>query len=109
MFDVDFTSLSARHFFDKIFQIHKDDESEIYIAAASWTPLNRTLEIYTDKKIEKIKLADLKFDEVKYIYTNNISEVDKNVVDKYNISDNFEKFYDLIVDGIIIYSIYIKR
>ena len=61
------------------------------------------------KKIEKIKLADLKFDEVKYIYTNNISEVDKNVVDKYNISDNFEKFYDLIVDGIIIYSIYIKR
>ena len=104
-FEVDFTSLSARHFFDKIFEIEKNKEL-ITIATASWTPLYRTLEIYSKDQKSRVKLVGQEYKKAKYIYTNNISEVDKNINDKYNIPSDFNKFYDLIIDGVIIYSIY---
>ena len=78
----------------------------ITIATASWTPLYRTLEIYSKDQKSRVKLVGQEYKKAKYIYTNNISEVDKNINDKYNIPSDFNKFYDLIIDGVIIYSIY---
>lgn len=107
-FEIDFTALSARHFFDKILLIENETE-QIKIATASWVPLNRTLDIYSDKNKKKIKLVNQKFDSADYIYTNNISEVDKTANDKYNIPKNFKKFYELVIDGAVIYTAYKKE
>ena len=71
--------------------------------------MNRTLDIYSEDEKRKIKLFDQKYEFAKYIYTNNISEVDKNINNKYNIPNNFKKIFDLIVDGAIIYSVYKKE
>ena len=67
------------------------------------------MDIYSDKNKKKIKLVNQKFDRADYIYTNNISEVDKTVNDKYNIPKNFKKFYELIIDGAVIYTAYKKE
>ena len=104
-FDRDFTALSARNFFDKILLIEEDTKL-IKIANASWTPLQRTLEIYKKDEREKVKLVNQNYEDANYIYTNHISEVDKTVNDKYNIPKSFSKFYDFTVDGVVIYSVY---
>ena len=107
-FEIDFTALSARHFFDKVLSV-ENEAKQINIATASWVPLNRTLDIYSDENKKKIKLVNQKFDRADYIYTNNISEVDKTINDKYNIPKNFEKFYELVIDGAVIYTAYKKE
>lgn len=104
-FEIDFTALSVRHFLDKILFMEKQSD-QINIGSATWAPLNRTLDIYSEDEKRKIKLFDQKYEFAKYIYTNNISEVDKNINNKYNIPNNFKKIFDLIVDGAIIYSVY---
>ena len=107
-FEIDFTALSAKHFFDNIFKLEKDSE-KIFIAAASWTPLIRTLDIYSKSKKDKIILLGQNYQKADYIYSNNISEVDKKSDDKYDIPNNFIKLYDFEVDGAILYTVYKKN
>ena len=104
-FEIDFTALSARHFFDNIFQINHKKE-KINIATASWTPLVRTLDIYDLEDRRKINLVGQNYNIADYIYTNNISEVDKRFNNKYDIPKNFIKLYDFKIDGALIYSVF---
>ena len=107
-FEVDFTALSARHFFERIFESKKNDE-KIFIGTASWTPLIRTLDIFKKSEREKIILVGQDFQRADLIFSNNISEVDKTLNDKYDIPKNFSKFYQLKIDGAILYTIYKKN
>lgn len=104
-FEIDFTALSARHFFDEILKNQIDDK-KLYIATASWTPLHRTLEIFSEEDQKSIILVGQNYQKADYIFSNNISEVDKRFNDKYDIPDNFSKFYDFKVDGAILYTVY---
>ena len=107
-FEVDFTALSARHFFERIFEANKNDD-KIFIGTASWTPLIRTLDIFKKSEREKIILVGQDFQRADLIFSNNISEVDKTLNDKYDIPENFSKFYQLKIDGAILYTIYKKK
>ena len=106
-FEIDFTALSARHFYDKIFEIENNNDT-INIANSSWTPLVRTLDIYEYTKQKKINLVGQDYTIAKYIYSNNISEVDKRYNKKYDIPKDFVKFYEYKIEGAIIYTIYKK-
>ena len=107
-FEIDFTALSAKHFFKKIFLTQKKDET-IYIGTASWTPLVRTLDIFSKTERNKIILVGQDYQKADFIFTNNISEVDKRLNDKYDIPKNFSKFYEYVVEGAILYTIYKKN
>lgn len=104
-FEIDFTALSARHFFNKIFDITYQ-EKLVYIGTASWTPLNRTLDIFPKEKRDSIVLVGQDFQKADFIFSNNISEVDKTLNDKYDIPETFNKFYEFKIDGAILYTIY---
>ena len=106
-FEIDFTALSARHFFNKIFD--KNTKDKVYIGTASWTPLNRTLDVFTKKEKNKIVFVGQDYQKAEYIFTNNISEVDKTLNDKYDIPKNFSKYYDYKIEGLILYSVYKKN
>ena len=58
---------------------------------------------------EKIILVGQDFQRADLIFSNNISEVDKTLNDKYDIPKNFSKFYQLKIDGAILYTIYKKN
>lgn len=107
-FEIDFTALTARHFFNKIFSI-SNQKSKINIATASWAPLHRTLEIFSEAEQGKINLVGQNYKEADYIYTNHISEVDKRMNNKYHIPSNFYKIFDFEIDGAILYTIYKKN
>jgi len=106
-FEIDFTALSARHFFNKIFD--KNTKDKVYIGTASWTPLNRTLDVFAKKEKNKIVFVGQDYQKAEYIFTNNISEVDKTLNDKYDIPKNFSKYYDYKIEGLILYSVYKKN
>ena len=62
-----------------------------------------------DKKLRsKINIVGQNYSLADYIYTNNISEVDKKLNNKYDIPNNFIKIYNLIIDDLVIYEIYKK-
>lgn len=107
-FEIDFTALSAKNFFDKILNFY-NPKTKIYVAAASWTPLQRTLDIYPEEQKNLIVLVGQNYQKADYIFSNNISEVDKRTNDKYDIPDNFHKIYDFKIDGAILYTIYKKN
>ena len=107
-FEIDYTALSAKHFFDKIFELENNNDI-INIASASWTPLVRTLDIYKDRNKKRVVLLGQEYKNAKYIYSNNISEVNKKYNDKYDIPKDFFKIYEYKTEGIIIYAIYKKK
>ena len=69
-------------------------------------PLNRSIEILDKEVRDKIIFIGQDFKNANYIYTNNISEVDKNKNNKYDIPNNFKKIYEYIIDGLTIFTIY---
>jgi hypothetical protein len=84
----------------------KEKNKIINIGVASHTPLQRGIEFIDINKKDLVRIVGQEFNSAKYIYKNNISEVDINYNKKYNIPENFKKIDELIVDGIIIYEIY---
>ena len=84
----------------------KEENKIINIGVASHTPLQRGIEFIDINKKDLVRIVGQEFNSAKYIYKNNISEVDINYNKKYSIPENFKKIDELIVDGIIIYEIY---
>ena len=49
------------------------------------------------------------YENADYLYTNFISEVDKNIDDKYKIPDNFNIINEFILDNITVYQVFKKE
>ena len=49
------------------------------------------------------------FEDADYLYTNFISEVDKNIDDKYKIPYNFSKIDEFILNNTIVYQVFKKN
>ena len=58
---------------------------------------------------EKIKVIGQDFKNADYIYTNFMSEVDKNYNDKYKIPAEFSKIDEFILNNVKIYEVYKKN
>ena len=58
---------------------------------------------------KKILIVGQNFQNADYLFTNFISEVDKNSNDKYKIPDNFAKIDELIISNTLVYEVYKKN
>ena len=106
-YEGDYYGLSTSKAISQILRLENDENNRIInIGVASHTPLQRGIDFIDINKKDLIRIVGQEFNSAKYIYKNNISEVDINYNKKYNIPGNFAKIDELIVDEIIIYEIY---
>jgi len=103
-FDIDYNGLSGVKFLEII--LRNDKNEKINIAVASFLPLERSLALLKENDRKKINIVGQEYQIADYIFTNNISEVDKNFDKKYNIPTNFIKVNELLVDGARVYEVY---
>ena len=107
-FEVDYWGLSGKKSLEYILSLEKNNNL-INIATAAYLPLERSVKLLDTKDREKIKVIGQNFQSSDYLFTNFISEVDKNIDDKYKIPDNFSKINEFILDDIRVYQIFKKN
>ncbi len=107
-FEIDYWGLSGKKFLKDILLLEKD-KNIIKIAVAGFLPLERSLKLLDKEQRKKIKIIGQDFQNADYIYTNFISEVDKNFNDKYEIPMNFTKIDKFVLNEVLLYEIYRKK
>ena len=107
-FEIDYYGLSGKKFLKEILTLEKN-KNVIKIGVASWLPLERSIKLLDKKERKRIKVIDGNFKNADYLYTNFISEVDKNSDDKYEIPDNFTKIDEFILNNITVYQVFKKN
>jgi len=107
-FEIDYWGLSGKKFLKKTLDLEKN-KNIVNIGVASWLPLARSARLLEKDEIKRLKFVEKNFDEADYIYTNFISEVDKNFDYKYKIPSNFIKIDEFIVDNIKVYEVFKKN
>ena len=107
-FPVDYWGLSGKKFLEYILVLEKDKKS-IKIGTAAYLPLERSTKLLSEKDRKKISIIGQSFQDADYLYTNFISEVDKNSDDKYKIHYNFTKIDEFVLNNTIIYQVFKKN
>ena len=107
-FEIDMGGISGKKSLDKILSLEQN-KNLINIGVASWLPLQRSIELLDKAERKRIQVVGQEYDKADYIYTNFMSEVDKNINDKYEIPSNFIKIDEYIIDGIKVYEIHKKE
>lgn len=104
-YEGDYHGLAAKHFFNKILQTENNGKI-IKVAVASHTPLHRGLESLSQEKRDKFLVVGQEYSSADYIFKNNISEVNSNLIKKYEIPQNFSKVFSFEKNNVIIYEVY---
>ena len=107
-FEVDYWGLSGKKFLEYILNLEKNKKL-IKIGTASYLPLERSTKLLNEKDRKKISIIGQNFQDADYLFTNFISEVDKNSDDKYKIPNNFSKIDELIVNDTVVYQVFKKN
>ena len=107
-FEIDYWGLTGKKFLKEILTSEKN-QSVIKIGVTSWLPLERSVKLLDKKERKRIKIVARNFENADYLYSNFISEVDKNFDYKYKIPSNFIKIDEFIVDNIKIYEVFKKN
>jgi len=104
--DVDYTGLSSFHFLKELIKNEKSNKP-IKIAANSWYPLWRMVDLLSEKEKSKIIiLANDQKTQATYLYSNRIYDIDKRYYKKYDIPSNFKKIKEFKIDNTIIFDVY---
>ncbi len=106
-FEVDYWGLSGKKFLESILNL-ENEKNLVKIGVASYLPLERSSKMILKKDREKIKIIGQDFKNAEYIYTNFMSEVDKNYNDKYKIPAEFSKIDEFVINNVKIYEVYKK-
>ena len=107
-YDVDYWGVGNRDFLQKIL-ITEKDKHKIYIGVASFTSLWAS-EIIIDKKYrDTLNPVGQDYQQADYIFTNFMSEVNRNIDKKYDIPANFKLFYSFNVNNTKVYDVYKKH
>ena len=107
-FEIDYWGLSGTKFLKDLLKLENSKET-ISIGVASYLPLERSIYMLDKKDRDKIQIVGQTFQKADYIYSNFISEVDKNFNDKYEIPSNFTSIKKFIIDGMLVYEVYKKK
>ena len=107
-FEIDYWGLSGKKFLEDVL-ILEENKSVIKIGVASFLPLYRSTKLLDKKERKKIVIVGQEYQNADYLYSNFISEVDKNSNDKYKIPNNFSKINEFILDNIKVYEVYKKN
>jgi hypothetical protein len=106
-FDVDYQCLSGSKFLNEIL-LESLDKKKINIGVASFCPLHRSAKMLEKNLVNKIKFVGQEYDQADYIFTNNISEVNKIYNKKYNLPKDFIKYKEFTIDGVVVYEVFKK-
>ena len=107
-FEVDYWGLTGKKFLEYILVL-EENNNHIKIATASYLPLERSIKLLSKKDRVKIQIIGQDYENADYLFTNFISEVDKNSDDKYKIPYNFNKIDEFILDNITVYQVFKKN
>ena len=107
-FEVDYWGLTGKKSLEDILLMEKD-KSLIKVGVASYLPLERSIKLLDKKDRKRIKVIGQEFQSADYLYTNFISEVDKNLNDKYKVPSNFTSVSKFSLDNILVYEIFKKN
>ena len=103
-FEVDFTGLSGVKFLRNVTQYDKRDK--IKIGINSWYPLWRMKELLSEEAKNRIVIVHENNEEVDYVYSNRIYNVNMKLSNKFTLSKNFKIHKQYIVDNVIIYDVF---
>ena len=106
-FEIDYWGLAGVRFIRDILLI-ENNKTPTRIGVASYLPLERSLKMLNKEEAKLIKIVGQDFKQADYIFNNNMSEVDKNKNNKYDIPKNFEKISEFNLEGFTIYELYRK-
>lgn len=107
-FQVDTPSISRSNALKFIHEIERDNSKKIYVANASWTPLYNGKDMLKSDYQKRFIFVGQEYDQADYIYTNFIYKADEKYNKNFRIPKNFKKIDDLMINDILIYSIYKK-
>ena len=107
-FEIDYDGLSGKKFLEEILTREKN-QNVINIGVASWYPLHRSIKLLDKEDRKKINIVGQEFQKADYIYSNFMSEVDKNINDKYKIPSGFTKIGKFTLDNITVYEFFKKK
>ena len=107
-FEIDYWGLSGKKFLEEIL-VSEKKENVINIGVAAWLPLERSINLLDKNDRKRIKIVGQNFQNADYLYTNFMSEVDKNFDDKYKIPSNFIKIEEFVLDDIKVYEVFKKN
>jgi len=107
-FEIDYDGLSGKKFLEEILVL-ENNKNVINIGVASWYPLHRSIKLLEKQDRKKINIVGQDFQKADYIYSNFMSEVDKNINDKYKIPSDFTKISKFILDNITVYEVFKKK
>ena len=108
-FQVDTPSISRSNALKFIHEIERDNSKKIYVANASWTPLYNGKDMLKSDYQKRFIFVGQEYDQADYIYTNFIYKADEKYNKNFRIPKNFKKIDDLMINDILIYSIYKKE
>ena len=107
-FEADYWGLSGKKALDEIIKKEGKNKKNIKISVAAWYPLERSSALLNKNDREKLLFVGQNYQESDYLFTNFISEVDKNYNNKYDIPSNFKKIESFKLHSYNIYEIYKK-
>ena len=85
-----------------------ESKERINIGVASYIPLERSIKLLKDKEKKLINIVGQEYEKAKYIFNNNLSEVNKLKNKKYLIPSNFKKISDYSINDFSVYELYKK-
>tara|TARA_B100000886_G_scaffold333739_1_gene288260 strand:- start:2137 stop:3768 length:1632 start_codon:yes stop_codon:yes gene_type:complete len=106
-FEIDYWGLAGSKFLKEILALENSNE-RINIGVASYIPLERSIKLLNDNEKKLINIVGQEYNKAKYIFNNNLSEVNKFKSKKYLIPSNFRKISDYSINQFIVYEIYKK-
>ncbi len=106
-FEIDYWGLAGVKFLNEVLFIEQKKEL-IKIGVASYIPLERSLKMLKKEIAKKIEIVGQDYNSANYIFNNNMSEVNKNKNNKYQIPVNFKKIKEFSIEGFVVYEIYKK-
>ncbi len=107
-FEIDYWGLTGKKALENILNLEKNKNS-VSVAVASYLPLDISKKLLNKNDRKRIKIVGQDYLNADYIYTNFVSEVDKNYNDKYKIPTNFSKINTFISNNVVVYEIYKKN
>ena len=72
----------------------------------SWVPLERSLALFDESTKKRFNIVGQNFEKADYIFSNNITEVDTSLNNKYKIPNNFKRLSEFKLQKSIIYTIF---
>lgn len=106
-FEIDYWGLAGNKFLKEILAL-EGSSKRINIGVASYIPLERSIKLLNDNEKKLINIVGQEYEKAKYIFNNNLSEVNKLKNQKYLIPTNFKKVSDYSINEFIVYEIYKK-